>query len=81
MAGFEARAYGTHALLLKDGQAVAFGWAEGVFSTENLERTFSVDVSAWMRSLLKQWEKERACEKTKVFSCVLFTCAPSGARF
>ena len=53
-----ARAYGSHALLLKEGSVVAFGPVERVFSETNLEKTFSMDVSAWMRSLLKQWEKE-----------------------
>ena len=39
-------------MLLKEGSVVAFGPVERVFSETNLEKTFSMDVSAWMRSLL-----------------------------
>jgi iron complex transport system ATP-binding protein len=51
-----ARAYGTHALLIKDGRRTAIGTAEEVFTASNLENVYSMDVNGWMQSLLKQWE-------------------------
>ncbi len=52
-----ARAYGTRALLLDRGQTLAYGAAEEVFSPENLDRAYGMDVSGWMRNLLSQWRE------------------------
>lgn len=51
-----ARAYGSHALLIKDGKRAAIGTAEEVFTASNLENVYSMDVNGWMQSLLKQWK-------------------------
>lgn len=51
-----ARAYGTQALLLDGGKTLAYGATEDVFSSETLNRAYHMDVSAWMRALLAQWE-------------------------
>ncbi len=53
-----ARAYGTHALLLDGGRTVACGEAAAVFSKENLDAAYAMDVHEWMRGMLAQW-KER----------------------
>ncbi len=50
-----AKAYGSHALLLQKGRVIASGTASETFSPENLEKAFSIDVYAWMRSMLGQW--------------------------
>lgn len=52
-----ARAYGTRALLLDRGKTLAYGAAADVFSPENLDRAYGMDVSAWMRNLLSQWRE------------------------
>ncbi|MPM89189.1 Ferric enterobactin transport ATP-binding protein FepC [bioreactor metagenome] len=54
-----ARAYGTQALLLDRGAPLAYGVTERVFSKENLNRAYAMDVSAWMRGLLSQWREEK----------------------
>lgn len=51
-----AKAYGTHALLLDRGNTVASGTIAEVFSPEHLDRAYCMDVYAWMRSKLGQWE-------------------------
>ncbi len=51
-----ARAYGTDALLLMAGKALAFGPIEAVFVPENLNKAYAMDVYAWMRQMLRQWE-------------------------
>jgi len=51
-----ARAYGTHALLLHRGRLIASGRTDEVLSRENLESAYSMDVYAWMRDMLSQWE-------------------------
>lgn len=53
-----ARAYGTRGLLLDKGKAVAFGSKEQVFTNENLNAVYGMDVGEWMRTMLKQWENE-----------------------
>lgn len=50
-----ARAYGTRALLLSHGRAVADGSIESVFTPENLSEVYGMDVYAWMREMLSQW--------------------------
>lgn len=51
-----ARAYGTRAMLLSEGETVADGSANEALTPENLERVYGIDVYAWMRELLHQWE-------------------------
>ena len=53
-----ARAYGSHALLLDSGKTRAYGAIADVFSPEQLNASYDMDVSAWMRGLLSQWQKE-----------------------
>ena len=53
-----ARAYGSHALLLDGGKTLAYGAIADVFSQEQLDRAYQMDVSAWMRGLLAQWQTE-----------------------
>ena len=51
-----ARAYGTRALLLDGGKTLSYGLAMEVFTAGNLNRAYRMDVPAWMRSMLAQWE-------------------------
>ena len=51
-----ARAYGSHALLLDGGRARAYGAVSDVFTPEHLDSAYHMDVSAWMRGLLCQWQ-------------------------
>ncbi len=53
-----ARAYGSHALLLDGGETLANGAIADVFTPENLDQAYHMDVSAWMRGLLSQWQPE-----------------------
>jgi len=53
-----ARAYGSHALLLDGGKTLSYGAMDSVFSPEHLDRAYHMDVSAWMRGLLSQWQGE-----------------------
>lgn len=52
-----ARTYGTHALLLDKSRALAYGKTDEVFSAENLNRAYKMDVQAWMLEMLGQWQK------------------------
>ena len=52
-----ARAYGTKALLMDRGRAVAQGRAAEVLSKENLREVYQMDVHAWMRKMLSQWDE------------------------
>src|SRR5699024_10209569 len=51
-----AKLFGTHGLLLDQGRQVAFGRAEEVFTSKNLDGVYGMDVKAHMTALLKQWE-------------------------
>lgn len=51
-----ARRYGTHAVLLDQGTCVAQGNIDEVLTSENLNKVYDMDVSAWMRELLIQWQ-------------------------
>ena len=51
-----AKAYGTHALLLDRGRAVSFGETGGVLTAAHLNSVYSMDVYAWMRRMLSQWD-------------------------
>lgn len=51
-----ARKYGTHALLLDHGKRVAQAPVDQVLTPDNLRRVYGMDVYAWMREMLTQWE-------------------------
>ena len=53
-----ARMYGTHAVLMNNGQCVANGSVEEVFTRENLQKVYGMDVYQWMNDLLGQWTVE-----------------------
>ena len=53
-----ARRYGTHALLMDKGKCVAQGEARSVLTAENLRQVYGMDVAAWMRDLLAQWQEQ-----------------------
>jgi iron complex transport system ATP-binding protein len=50
--------FGTSAMLMKDGRVFKTGSVEETLSRENLKSVYNVDVQAWMKNLLKHWEKE-----------------------
>jgi iron complex transport system ATP-binding protein len=50
-----AKAFGTHALLLDEGKTLVSGTTEEVFTPEHLNKAYEMDVSEWMRTMLKQW--------------------------
>ena len=52
-----ARRYGTHAILLDHGKTVSQGLIADVMTPENLRRVYDMDVYAWMREMLSQWEE------------------------
>jgi len=52
-----AKAYGTHALLLDKGKVIAYGEIDKVLTPENLEKVYSMDVYAWMKNMLGQWNE------------------------
>ena len=51
-----ARRYGTHALLLDSGKCVSQGLISEVMTPENLRQVYGMDVYAWMREMLSQWQ-------------------------
>lgn len=51
-----ARRYGTHALLMREGSVAAFGDAGTVFTKENLQSAYRMDVSGWFTSLFHPWD-------------------------
>lgn len=53
-----AKAYGTRALLLNRGRQAALGAAAEVLTREGLEAVYGMDVYAWMRTLLSQWQED-----------------------
>ena len=50
-----ARAYGTHALLMKKGKIVSIGSVEQVMTPEYLNQVYDMDVYDWMRQMYGQW--------------------------
>lgn len=48
--------YGSKALLLREGEAYAYGDVETVLNRENLKVVYEVDVADWMQKLLKHWK-------------------------
>lgn len=53
----QARAYGSHCLLLDHGQTASCGVARDVLTPENLQAVYDMDVYAWMQQMLGQWEE------------------------
>jgi iron complex transport system ATP-binding protein len=51
-----AKAYGTHALLLDRGRAVSCGETAEVLTAQHLNTVYNMDVTAWMRQMLSQWD-------------------------
>ena len=51
-----AKAFGTRALLLDHGKIAATGPVGEVLCPEKLDGVYNMDVSAWMRKMLGQWE-------------------------
>lgn len=51
-----ARAYGSRVLLMDRGKTVALGGVEEVLTSANLDPVYRMDVRAWMRQMLAQWE-------------------------
>ena len=50
-----ARRYGTHAALMHHGKCVAIGRTHAVFTPENLQAVYEMDVHGWMKDMLGQW--------------------------
>ena len=50
-----AKAYGTHAVLMSGGKTVSQGEARDVLTSKNLDPVYGMDVSAWMNTMLSQW--------------------------
>ena len=51
-----AKKYGTHAVLMNNGQCVSQGSLSEVLTPENLQSVYNMDVYSWMREMLRQWE-------------------------
>ena len=50
-----ARRFGTHAVLMDRGHCVAAGAIGEVLTPDHLRRVYDMDVGAWMREMLSQW--------------------------
>ena len=50
-----ARRYGTHALLMQEGRAVAAGPVPEVLTRDRLKAVYGMDVVAWMQEALSAW--------------------------
>ncbi len=55
-----AKKYGTHALLVRDGEALAQGTVREALTPASLEAAYGMDVAGWMAELLMQWAGEQA---------------------
>ena len=55
-----ARLYGTHALLLKDGEAVCQGPLPGSLADPILKQAYGMDVAAWEKYLASVWQEKPA---------------------
>lgn len=51
-----ARRYGTHALLMHRGKCVSQGPIRDVLTPDHLRQVYGMDVYAWMRDMLSQWQ-------------------------
>ena len=54
-----ARAFGTDALLLHQGKCIAAGSVAQVLRPEHLDPVYGIDVYAWMRKMLAQWDDKQ----------------------
>ena len=54
-----ARKYGTHAVLMDKGKAVAQGEMQAVLTPKNLECVYGMDVYGFMQDMLSQWTESR----------------------
>lgn len=52
-----ARRYGTHAVLMDHGKSVSQGPVADVMTPDNLRQVYGMDVYAWMREMLSQWQE------------------------
>ena len=52
-----ARRYGTHAILMDRGKSISQGPVGDVMTPENLRQVYGMDVYAWMREMLSQWQE------------------------
>lgn len=52
-----ARAYGTHAVLMRKGRIISSGEIDRVMTPGNLNEVYSMDVYDWMRGLYGQWSE------------------------
>ena len=52
-----AKANGTHAVLMNRGEIVASGTINDVFTRDNLNSVYQLDVYSWMREMYNQWEE------------------------
>lgn len=51
-----AKAYGSMALLMNKGKTVSFGKVSEVLTAQHLNEVYSIDVYAWMNTMLSQWK-------------------------
>ena len=51
-----AKAYGNSALLLKNGKSFGFGEIDEILCTKRLDAVYDMDIYAWMKTMLAQWE-------------------------
>lgn len=54
-----AKMFGTHALLMDRGKAVAYGAAADALRPEYIDSVYGMDVKGWMQELLAQWTDEK----------------------
>ena len=52
-----AKANGTHAVLMNKGEIVSSGKINDVFTRENLNSVYQIEVYNWMREMYNQWEE------------------------
>lgn len=52
-----AKAFGSDALLMHQGRGIAQGPIREVLTPERLDAVYGMDVGAWMRGLLSQWQE------------------------
>ncbi len=50
-----ARSYGSHALLMNHGSAIACGTISEVFQPDYLNAAYQMDVGGWMQQMLRSW--------------------------
>ncbi|MBO4359558.1 MAG: ABC transporter ATP-binding protein [Eubacteriaceae bacterium] len=53
-----AKANGTHAVLMNRGEIVTRGPIHEVFSRENLNSVYQLDVYKWMKEMYSQWDEQ-----------------------